>query len=283
MARGQDVCIFCLRSDGGWRGREHVLPESLGNESAVLPAGVVCDRCNGGALSTCDKALLNCPPIAFMRTIQAIPSKKGRMPRAEFRNAWLTAVDFGDEQANVVLDVGSDVVEEGEGSMRLRMEIRWSEKLWSRVSRAVLKAGFEMLALRESKAYVLNERFDGVRRVILEGGYSGWVIHPRVGNPSSELRVEFSEFPIGQTSRTGMTAAAHVYGMYLATGWPARQDLDHNPDMPPDANRCLQRFERRPSPKMRRGELTCVMSYETRTRIDETERWPVPRRLPKGR
>lgn len=37
-------CIFCRRHDGGFTSREHVFPESLGNEEVVLPRGVVCDR-----------------------------------------------------------------------------------------------------------------------------------------------------------------------------------------------------------------------------------------------
>jgi hypothetical protein len=40
-ARG---CIFCRRHDGGFTRREHVFPESLGNETVILEPGIVCDR-----------------------------------------------------------------------------------------------------------------------------------------------------------------------------------------------------------------------------------------------
>ena len=39
-------CIFCKKDSCNSRSVEHILPESLGNEEHILPAGIVCDRCN---------------------------------------------------------------------------------------------------------------------------------------------------------------------------------------------------------------------------------------------
>ncbi len=62
-------CIFCGRHDGGFTGREHAFPESLGNESVILPPGVVCDRCNNGLLADAEQALIRFPPIGFLRVL----------------------------------------------------------------------------------------------------------------------------------------------------------------------------------------------------------------------
>lgn len=39
-------CIFCLKTDGGFKKEAHIIPESACNEDVVLPEGCECDRCN---------------------------------------------------------------------------------------------------------------------------------------------------------------------------------------------------------------------------------------------
>jgi hypothetical protein len=57
VADGQP-CLFCKSSDGDFTSREHIFPETVGNtDLAMLPPGVVCDRCNNGPLARLDKAL----------------------------------------------------------------------------------------------------------------------------------------------------------------------------------------------------------------------------------
>src|SRR5262249_562875 len=51
-------CIYCLNTAGSFRSEEHIYPESLGNDEAILPKGFVCDTCNNGPLAFLDNALL---------------------------------------------------------------------------------------------------------------------------------------------------------------------------------------------------------------------------------
>ena len=39
-------CIFCHKDVSISKSVEHIIPESLGNKSHVLPKGYVCDECN---------------------------------------------------------------------------------------------------------------------------------------------------------------------------------------------------------------------------------------------
>lgn len=71
-------CLFCRRSDGGFRSREHIFSEALGNHEYVLDPGVVCDRCNNGPLARADDALTNFPPIALLRAERGLPTKAGK-------------------------------------------------------------------------------------------------------------------------------------------------------------------------------------------------------------
>ena len=76
-------CIYCLDASGTSRSVEHVIPESLGNTKLVLPPGVVCDRCNNYLSRKVEGPFLNSFPIRKLRFDQALPSKRGRVPRLE--------------------------------------------------------------------------------------------------------------------------------------------------------------------------------------------------------
>jgi hypothetical protein len=39
-------CVFCKCDSEDSKSVEHVIPESLGSKTIVLPRGLVCDKCN---------------------------------------------------------------------------------------------------------------------------------------------------------------------------------------------------------------------------------------------
>ncbi len=219
--------MFCLREDGGFKGEEHVIPESLGNKTTVLTPGTVCDRCNT-RLSVYDAALVTCPPVALLKAVQGIPNKRDRLPKAVFGKTGLYALDAGEDH-NVYLRVpDASAVEQGDGWFEVKLVQRWRSEDWKRLSCALLKAGFEMLAFDNGKAYVLDERFDGLRRAILEGRYSGWIAYSHTNQKlSTELSLEYPVMPVGGTSRLGVSIAATIFGVRLLTTWPAYRDLLH--------------------------------------------------------
>lgn len=76
-------CIYCASADGDFGSEEHVLPESLAGDRLVIRA--VCARCNN-RLSSLDSVLLDFEPVALLRTIYGPLTKKGKFPRADFRD-----------------------------------------------------------------------------------------------------------------------------------------------------------------------------------------------------
>ena len=82
----KNICIFCKSSDGPFKSREHIVPESLGNTTAILEPGIVCDLCNNGPLAVVDKYLLEQEYIDFMRVWLNIPNKSGIVPEARTSN-----------------------------------------------------------------------------------------------------------------------------------------------------------------------------------------------------
>lgn len=73
-------CIFCKQSSVNAKSREHILPESIGNTTQVLPRGIVCDKCNNYFAREVEKPFLEDPSIAALRCGKGLESKRGRIP-----------------------------------------------------------------------------------------------------------------------------------------------------------------------------------------------------------
>jgi len=76
-------CLFCKRNSDDTKSVEHIVPESLGNKSFILPLGYVCDKCNNYFAREVEKPFLNLPEIRMLRFQEAIPNKKNKMPTVE--------------------------------------------------------------------------------------------------------------------------------------------------------------------------------------------------------
>lgn len=74
--------IFCRRDSDDSRSVEHIVPESLGNRTHVLPRGVVCDGCNNYFARKVEGPLLSSGMFRSLRFHQAIENKRGRVPSA---------------------------------------------------------------------------------------------------------------------------------------------------------------------------------------------------------
>lgn len=73
-------CIYCKQPSETSRSIEHVIPESLGNDCVILPAGTVCDGCNNYFSRKVEAPFLNAPLLQLLRFEQVLPNKRGRVP-----------------------------------------------------------------------------------------------------------------------------------------------------------------------------------------------------------
>lgn len=76
-------CIFCKQDSSSSRSVEHIVPESLGNIDHVLPAGIVCDKCNNYIAREIEKPLLDSRYFRERRFFAGVPNKKKRIPPME--------------------------------------------------------------------------------------------------------------------------------------------------------------------------------------------------------
>lgn len=144
------------------------MPESLGNHELVLPAGVVCDACNNGVLAWLDAQLVGFEPLAMLRAMRSVPSKKGR--HKTFRVPGLEV--FREKNGGVRVKVKYVVPEEDwdsrvPGSIKTTFTQRMDEQLAAPLARAVLKQMLGGMYRDFGRKFVLQQQFDGLRAVIL--------------------------------------------------------------------------------------------------------------------
>lgn len=73
-------CLFCKQDSSDSKSVEHVIPESLGNKTYILPKGVVCDKCNNYFSRKIEDPFLNSTEIRALRFYEGIPNKKRNVP-----------------------------------------------------------------------------------------------------------------------------------------------------------------------------------------------------------
>lgn len=73
-------CLFCKKDSTKTKSVEHIVPESLGNKTFILPLGYVCDKCNNYFAREVEKPFLELPEIKLLRFQEVIPNKKNRVP-----------------------------------------------------------------------------------------------------------------------------------------------------------------------------------------------------------
>jgi hypothetical protein len=127
----------------------------------------------------------------------------------------------------------------------------------------MLKLGLEMLAWDHGKSYVMDERFDGLRKAIL-GGYGGWLAYSETnGPPTPEVTAHYPPSSIPGTSRYGLFVGIEVWGMCLATMWPGNQALLWRglPDSPEVRNMSYMQFDRTPSNARDHVRMSVTVEY----------------------
>lgn len=72
-------CIFCGKETSNSKSVEHIIPQSLGNNTAILPKGIVCDACNNYFARKVEGPLLNSDAYRMLRQELKIPNKLGKL------------------------------------------------------------------------------------------------------------------------------------------------------------------------------------------------------------
>jgi hypothetical protein len=183
-------CLFC-RTQGNFRTREHIVPESLGNRRHVLE-GVICSRCQNYFGKEIEKAALEKSPIAVWRTYLGIQTKKKHLPSVNLdppaggaipalHPASETGIGFSaHEDGSTSIDVYDALVNErvflgDKDKYKYRMvAMPWHLSI---LGRFLGKMGLEYVALADLN-YALSAQFDDMRSFVRYGSRKSlWPIY----------------------------------------------------------------------------------------------------------
>jgi hypothetical protein len=183
-------CIFCKIDASQSRSVEHIIPESLGNTTHILPVGVVCDRCNNYFARKVEKPFLTSAPISLLRFHQELVTKNGRVPKAVGEMVPGGAVTLRRDPKSgckMHVEVPADAFDAMNNSDRhlLIMQTELAPPEGEVASRFVAKVAVESMARRLLHNFALLEAFiddvqmDLLRNHARRGARSSWPIHTR--------------------------------------------------------------------------------------------------------
>lgn len=183
-------CLFC-RTQGNFGTREHIVPESLGNDTDILE-GVICNSCQNYFGKEIEKAALEKTPIAIWRTYLGIKTKKKHLPSVNLDPpaggaipALLPVSETGTgfsahEDGSTSIDVYDTLLKQ---RLFLRdkdeYEYRMVASPWhlSILGRFLGKMGLEYVALADLN-YALSVQFDDMRSFVRYGSRKSlWPIY----------------------------------------------------------------------------------------------------------
>lgn len=164
-------CIFCQNDSSESKSVEHIVPESLGNKTIILPKGFVCDKCNNYFARKVEKDVLEMPYLTSVRHRNVILSKKRKSVPVEMifpktLNSSKVTMNVTDNGifANIIdKDVFESIMKTGNGRM-IAMYHPEPEYPNRKMARFIAKCAFEYLvyAVQDDlrKSFVENELFD---------------------------------------------------------------------------------------------------------------------------
>ncbi len=202
-------CIFCKSTTNSFNSVEHIFPESLGNKEKILGKGFVCDTCNNETLSKLDAELLDFEGIKFMRTMNGIESKSGKVPVANFPNLKIENPDK--DHIQIHLQTMKHVRDQSDAGFKL--DFRGTRKMDAKrlklLARSLYKIGYELVCLDHGRDFVLSPRFDEVRDIILgKKDFSGYIL---MGSNEKSENPRVSYYPLKDEQGREFMAFDFVY------------------------------------------------------------------------
>ncbi len=165
-------CLFCRSKINNCTKPEHIIPESLGNDTYILPIGVVCDKCNQ-YFSKLDEYFCHNHLASATKLLYLDKTKKGKLPYLPLQDG--EARRSGDN--NITF---SESYSKNAGKGRFSMTFFANEMVIQgtiplpdsdskKISRFLSKCGVEILHLKKGKL-AFGKDFDHVRRYARYGG-----------------------------------------------------------------------------------------------------------------
>ncbi len=230
-------CLFCLRADRPFRSCEHIIPESLGNTEFVLPRGVTCDSCNTKVLSGLDGALLDFPPVKFLRMVRGIPNKDGRVPISTWGNAKVSQPASG----HLVFETDSPkVIRDTATGFKANLQSgAIAVRRYALIARALYKITLEFIYHDHGPEEAFDPKYDELRKVILgELPSRHWLATPKDNPHHGQLSLSYQPLYLSD-GREAIWITFDIFGTVLMTEMLIRGERASDELIPPEVKEHL--------------------------------------------
>lgn len=221
-------CIYCLSSDNTFRSEEHIFPEGLGNDDAVLPKGYVCDNCNNGILSELDSYLIEFEPIAFSHVLYVPYTKSGKLPNANFQNMTIERTHPRRIRITVKDKTGQMRNKQELGDGRISWNLNFRGKVINpvRLGRSLYKIGLGFVVLDQGLDAALSIRFDLARDYIMgRSGFPNNLLISTIVYPHPRFRITHRDM------QPGCPFVVDIFGMIFMFNLEAQPLIEPNDEL----------------------------------------------------
>lgn len=159
------LCIYCLKESSASVSVPHAIPEAILKNDRVLPIGAVCDACNLYFGQSLEPVLIAHPLIALAIQTIGAPGKRGKS-RVEIAKILHQPADDPNALIRGPIVILGDRTGDG-GIRRVKLAIKPDSTFkMPAFRRALHYVGFNVMALENGVDYVLDKRWNAVRRYI---------------------------------------------------------------------------------------------------------------------
>lgn len=217
------ICIFCKNDSSSSKSVEHIIPESFGSKTKVLPKGIVCDSCNNYFSIKIENPLLSDISFRNLRAYYQVPTKKGKIPSllGYINNNKQVELKIVNQQPFITNQKSGDEINFDKCSFDLTFN-----PPMNLMAKLMGKMALESIAYRlienniDEDLLVLDEHFDCLREFVRYGNkIKEWPIYFRkIHHPDTIFLFENSwkqvgfGFDIFHTKRRETYFAFNIYG-----------------------------------------------------------------------
>jgi len=141
------MCLYGC-AGGTYEQRYHIIPESISNYELIAKEGLVCDACNEYFGLKLENEFIETHPGRTLLAMRIGRTKKGKHPKREMSNGWLTMEPGEGTSRNISMPMTSSYMETlDNGDLRMTTTYAakkgWSPKI---ISRLLYKMSLETVA-----------------------------------------------------------------------------------------------------------------------------------------
>ena len=173
-------CLYCLGSDGPFKGREHTIPRRLGEgtDQYVLEPGAVCDPCNHFVGQQVDAPFTDRFDMRITRGLEGLRDRHNQTLKIIDGHKPTSRLDVRFEDGATVSIFAAKVTDTPDGGFEAEIHPKQPDPpdIVARTIRALWKIALGVMWLGYGPQEALDPRWDHLRTAVLGAPFKGYLL-----------------------------------------------------------------------------------------------------------